>query len=38
MKQFILLKGLHYVKVINASSALSLREAQYAPERYRSVT
>jgi len=38
MSQFILLKGLHFVKAINAIIALSLQKSKQAPERYRGKT
>jgi len=32
---FIQLKGLHFVKAINAIIAISLEKSEQAPERYR---
>ena len=34
MSQFILLKGLHIVKAINATIVLSVQKSKQAPERY----
>ena len=38
MSPFILLKGLQFVKAINAIIALSLQKSKSAPEKYRDKT
>jgi len=38
MSQFIPLKGLHFLKVINAIIAFSVQKSKQAPESYRGET